>query len=217
MGHTDKYPKTFRAMLKWRRDWRFRTIIDLVRTAPGMSVLDIGCGTDGRSFSDQADPTWRITGVDLHEPGLISHSHPNFRYRKLSAVDLGEFTDMSFDLVISVGMLEHITDEAAFHSVCREIQRLSRQYVVVVPFKWAWVEPHYAFPFFGALPHSVQVWLIRSLDLSGHKDRIDYFENNFRWRSNAEYLKVFPGSRIHLLPLGDTIAIVGTDATRAAS
>ncbi len=209
MGHTDTFPKPFRAALKWRRDWRFRKIISLVRTRPQMCVLDIGCGTDGRSFSDQADSTWQITGVDVHEPGLISHSHPKFSYRRLSAVDLSAFADLSFDLVISVGMLEHITDERDFRSVCREILRVSRQYVVVVPFKWAWIEPHYAFPFFGALPHSLQVWLIRRFNLSGHKSRIDYFVNNFRWRSNSDYLKAFPGSRIHLLPLGDTIAIVG--------
>jgi ubiquinone/menaquinone biosynthesis C-methylase UbiE len=180
----------------------------LVTTWPGMTIIDVGCGTDGRSYSNFADPEWKITGIDIHESGMVAHSHPNFVYQRCSAIDLSRFGDKSFDLAVSVGMIEHIVDKNDYERASAEIQRVATQYIVVAPYKWAWIEPHYAFPFFGALPQSIQIGLIRMFNLSGHRNRIDYFLKNFTWRSNSQYRNDFKGSEVRILPVLDTIAIV---------
>lgn len=209
--YTDRLPAPIRWALRKRRAFRFDAMLRGVRTWPGMSVLDVGCGIDGRSFSDHADPSWHITGLDVHPPELVKHAHSRFTYHRGNAADLSDFSDQSFDLVVSIGMLEHIVEPEAYRGVCAEMQRVGRQYLVLVPWKWAWIEPHYGFPFFGALPHGAQRWLIRTLNLCGHREHLDYFEKNFAWRSNAQYRMDFPGAKIKLLPPTlETIVIAKT-------
>lgn len=204
---TDNFPNWVRKILAVRRNGRYRHMIGGVKTWPSMSVIDIGCGRDGRSFADYADKSWYITGIDLFPPKEVDQSHPRFQYHEMSADNLSSFSEQSFDLAVSVGMLEHIVDPDLYLNTCNEIQRVAKQYLVIVPYKWAWIEPHYGVPFFGAMPKRCQRFLISTFNLSGHGKHLDYFENHFRWRSNSEYRKDFPGSCIRFMPTFETIAI----------
>lgn len=109
-------------------------------------------------------------------------------------------------------MLEHITDEVVFERIASEIQRIARQYVVVVPYKYCWLEPHYGVPFFPLLPYAMKVALVKMFNLSNQRDILskdpDYIRRNYRWLSNSEYQRFFPDSRIVLSPTWETIAIV---------
>ena len=203
---TDDLPSPIRRLLSARRLSRTKAMLRRVTTWPGMSIIDIGCGKDGRSFSDYADESWNIVGIDLHNS--VSHRHKGFKYYKGNAADLSNFRDGEFDLAVSIGMLEHVTDPITYEKVCSEIRRVAKQYVVIVPYRYAWIEPHYRFPFFGALPKAIQRALIRLFNLSGHRHHLGYFEDNFIWRSNREYLQAFQGSRIYFMPTLETIAIV---------
>ena len=92
-----------------------------------------------------------------------------------------------------------------------EIIRVAHSYIVIVPWQFAIIEPHFAFPFFGALPEYVQEFLIRHLLRRSNADaHIDYFRKNFIWRSNNQYKKDFPNSSIVFSRTLDTIAIVTT-------
>ena len=70
------------------------------------------------------------------------------------------------------------------------------------------IEPTYRFPFFGALPKAAQRAHIRLFNWSGRRHHLDYFEENFIWRSNREYLQAFQGTKIYFMPTLETIAIV---------
>ena len=203
-----RLPQFVRRALRWRREDRMRRILAAVNTWPGMKVIDVGCNTHGRGFSDYADPSWQITGIDLHQPHEVSNAHPNFTYFQMNACDMSAFADKSFDLVVSIGMLEHIVSEADYRAACSELQRVGKQYAILVPYKWAWIEPHYGVPFFGGLPKRVQIALIKMFDLSQQRDGIDFFLQNFCWRSNAQYLRDFPGARIKFMPTLETVVIV---------
>jgi len=172
-----------------------------------MKILDVGCGVDGRSFSDHVKITHHITGIDLFDKSDIFNKHPNFTYIKKNANNLKAFKDKSMDLVISIGMLEHITSNKEYIKICNEIKRVGKQYIVVVPYKYAWIEPHYGIPFFGCMPLFFQILLIKIFNLSNHRNNINYFLDNFIWRSNKEYLKDFENSKIKLLPTLEMIAI----------
>jgi SAM-dependent methyltransferase len=176
-----------------------------------MRVIDIGCGRTGRSTTDFAPPGWDITGVDLLPPGRVAHAHPRFRYVRASVCDLGRFADGEFDLAISVGLLEHVTDPADFARATREIRRVARQWALVVPYRLAWVEPHYGVPFFPLLPRTAQNALVRAFDLHGHRALAAadpaFLAARTRWRSNAEYRAAIPGSSTNLTPTRETVLI----------
>ncbi len=177
-----------------------------------MRVIDLGCGRSGRSTTDFAPASWTIVGVDRLAPARVAHRHRGFTYVRGDACDLAGFADGAFDLVISVGLLEHVTDPAAFAAAAREIRRLAPQYALIVPYRYGWLEPHYHVPFFPVLPRRVQNGLIGALDLHGHRGKVrddpDFLDRSTRWRSNAEYRAAFPGSRTRLTPSRETVAIV---------
>lgn len=209
-----KLPLFVRKILASRRKRRVEFLLAKINTRPNMKVIDIGCGIDGRSFEDHAPTDWHIVGVDLHDKARISHKHQNFKYLKHDAQDLSQFANSEFDLAISVGMLEHITDDVAFERIASEIQRVAKQHVVVVPYKYCWLEPHYGVPFFPLLPYAMKVALVKICNLSNQRAVLskdpDYIRRNYRWLSNAEYQRVFPDSRIYLSPTWETIVIAKT-------
>jgi len=208
---TDNLPSVFRKVLAKRRSSRVDFILSKVTTKDEMNVIDIGCGIDGRSFDDHVPANWKITGIDIHPTEQVSHEHPNFTYILQDAQDLSNYEDQQFDLAVSIGMLEHITREDVFQNIVSEIQRVAKQYLVVVPYKYCWIEPHYGVPFFPLLPYAVKLWMVKTFNLSKHRKAVtenpDYIDENYRWLSNSEYQSVFPDSRILLLPTLELIAI----------
>jgi len=177
-----------------------------------MHVLDLGCGRDGRSTTDFAPRTWSIVGLDRLDPRLVTHRHPGFTYVRGDVRDLSPFDDEAFDLVISVGLLEHVTEPADFAHVAREIQRVAPQHGVIVPYRFAWIEPHYWVPFFPVLPRRLQNVAVELFDSHGQRaavrDDPDFLDHRISWRSNAAYRAAFPGSRTLLTPTLETVLIV---------
>jgi ubiquinone/menaquinone biosynthesis C-methylase UbiE len=209
---TDALPMFIRKILVFRRRSRVNFILSKVATADNMKIVDIGCGIDGRSFEDYIPHNWKITGIDILSTERIHHCHPNFIYIQQDAQDLSCFKDKEFDLAVSIGMLEHIIEESAFNRIISEMKRIAKQYIVVVPNKYCWIEPHYGIPFFPILPYSIKLALIKILNLSKQRDVItkdpDFIKKSIKWLSNKEYKRVFPDSRIYLLPTLETIAVV---------
>lgn len=208
---SDSWPAPARRFLAARRRARFRFVIGHVRTWDGMRVIDLGCGRTGRSTTDFAPASWSITGVDLYPPEQVAHAHPGFTYVRASVCDLSQFPDGAFDLAISVGLLEHVTDPADFACAVREIRRIAGQWALVVPYRYAWVEPHYSVPLFPVLPRVVQNALVRLFNLHGHralaaKDPA-FLERRTTWRTNAAYRAALPGSRTTLTPTLETVLI----------
>lgn len=209
---SNKLPAFFQKILVVRRKIRINQALSKVTKTPEMKIIDIGCGIDGRSFEDFIPLNWQVVGVDLQDEEQINHTHPKFRYIKQDATDLSQFGDKKFDLAISIGMLEHITEEAAFKKIVSEIKRVAKQYIVIVPYKYCWIEPHYGIPFFPLYPYSKQLQLVKIFNLSNHRETVrkdpSYIRKNYMWLSNSEYQKHFPEAHIYLSPTADTIAIV---------
>jgi len=208
---TDRLPSFIRKALAYRRRARVDFILSKVVTANNMKVIDIGCGVDGRSFEAYVPVDWEITGVDTIPAERVRHEHPRFSYLQQDARDLSRFQDHEFDLAVSIGMLEHITEESAFKRTVSEIGRIAKQYIVVVPYKYCWIEPHYGVPFFPLFPNSIRLALVKAFNLSDQRDVVgkdpEYINRNYRWLSNAEYRAEFPDSTIYLLPTLEMIAI----------
>jgi hypothetical protein len=211
---TDKLPFVIRKVLAYRRRSRVDFMLSKVVVANNMKVIDIGCGVDGRSFDEYVPEDWEITGVDILPSEQVHHKHPRFSYIRADAQDLSRFKDREFDLAVSIGMLEHITEEPVFRRIVSELRRVAKQYMVVVPYKYCWIEPHYGVPFFPLLHYSIKLAVVKAFNLSNHREVVkrdpQYINKNYRWLSNAQYRLEFPDSTIHLLPTLETIAIIRT-------
>ena len=101
------------AVHRYDKEWHIPAAADFAG-AKGLRVLEIGCGmgTDGVQFA-KAGAIY--TGVDLTE-AAIDLAHRNFElndlrgeFRVADAENL-DFTDQSFDLVYSHGVLHHTPD-----------------------------------------------------------------------------------------------------------
>lgn len=207
--------RPIRKILRDRRRRRAEFVLSKVATSPGTSILDIGCGPNGRSFEDFIDESFKVTGIDLLDEDEVRMAHPGFTYIKQDARDFGRFRDGEFDLVVSFGMMEHICDRSVLRAMASEIARLSGQWAIVVPWKYAFIEPHFKFPFFQLLPYPLKVFLTRALNLHdlGDKD-YDYIRTHYQWLPNREWKEIFQASGVYVMPSLDAIAIVRSECSR---
>ncbi|MBI4774998.1 MAG: class I SAM-dependent methyltransferase [Deltaproteobacteria bacterium] len=204
--------KLIQTVLSYRRQKRVDFVLSKVDVFSGMSILDVGCGPDGRSFEDFAHRDLKIVGVDILDEDQIHMNHPNFQYFKQDAQDLSRFADHEFDLCVSFGMMEHICDHSILRRMYSEIDRVSKQWIIVVPWKYAIIEPHFKFPFFQLLPYFFKITLTRTLNLHGLRNAVredyNHIRDNYQWLTSSEWIGIFQGGRVYITPYKDTIAIV---------
>ena len=96
-----------------------------IRINRDTKILDIGCGTGDLIFSFLGKGVLDITGIDLSSE-LTDHARRRFapnRNVKLLTVEAEnmDFSPSSFDLVTSITVLQHITDEEVFFRAVRNI------------------------------------------------------------------------------------------------
>ncbi|MBW2664072.1 MAG: class I SAM-dependent methyltransferase [Deltaproteobacteria bacterium] len=207
------YRKQFIQNLLYKRRWhRVDFLLSKVRLFPEMSILDVGCGPDGRSLEKFLHSDYRIVGIDLYDETEVKVNHPRFTYFQQDARSLSRFRDKEFDLALSIGMMEHICDRAMLSQMACEINRVSKQYVIVVPWKYAWIEPHFKFPFFQLLPYRFKLALTKMFDLHNLREKVKidaaYIRNHYQWLSNPEWQRIFVGSKVYVTPTLETIAII---------
>jgi SAM-dependent methyltransferase len=103
------------------------------RIAPGMRVLDAGCGY-GRNLVYLLREHYEVFGVDTDREaiasvrGMAAALHPalpgeNFHVGGLEAM---AFPDASFDVVLCNAVLHFVQDEAHFLTILRELWRVLR-------------------------------------------------------------------------------------------
>ncbi len=106
-----------------------------------LRVLEIGCANGKDVIQFLNDPErYDVVGVDL-APGDIDQDNVTVVLADAEALP---FEDDSFDLVISVGVLEHIEPMEKLSRVIREASRVGRAYVHVVPCVSTLIEAHNA-------------------------------------------------------------------------
>lgn len=104
-----------------------------------LKILEIGCA-NGKDFITFYKDYKNIEfiGVDVDDYGL---KQENFKFMHLDAENL-PFKDKEFDLVISLGVLEHIVPVEKLAKVVREIDRVGKSYINVIPAVNTILEPH---------------------------------------------------------------------------
>jgi hypothetical protein len=130
---------------------------------PGMTVVDVGCGSLGLRA---LEPDLDITGVDLAP-------RPDYPgpFVRADASERLPFADGQFDLAYSSSVIEHVPRErrAAFAA---EVRRVARGWFVQTPARSFPIEPHALLPFAHWLPVGLRRRYWR-LGAQGHWEEID--------------------------------------------
>jgi SAM-dependent methyltransferase len=108
----------------------------LVGGGEGRRLLDAGCGS-GRWSIRLAEAGWVVTGADIsHRLLALAPSAPNVTYVQSSIQDL-DLPNASFDAILSVTVLQHITDETSFDAAIDNLMRMLRPSGMVAVLEYA--------------------------------------------------------------------------------
>ncbi len=132
-NHTHKYTSKNPAIRWLTERWvaNLEGTFDRVRTELGTkdgTALEVGCG-EGVISGKLHDRFGAVCGLDLPDAGLRADwrqiTGPNFLHADAHRLP---FNDNQFDVVVSVEVLEHLTDPEAG---LREIARVARRHIIL--------------------------------------------------------------------------------------
>jgi hypothetical protein len=136
------------------RQRRMRKFLELVPRDRNIRILDLG-GTAAywRALPALYDlPKVEITILNLDQDELTDR---NLTVRRGDACATG-LPDMTFDIVHSNSVIEHVGDWPKMQSMAQEVRRLAPAYFVQTPNYWFPIEPHYKLPLVQYLPNSIR-------------------------------------------------------------
>ena len=129
----------FAAGLKRKRLEKILACAGLANATHKIRILEVGCANGQDALQFLRDETkFELVGVDIIDSKI---PYENFSFVSADASEL-PFADNSFDLVISIGLLEHIEPMEKLCKVISEMRRVGKAYVSVVPSMSTLLEPH---------------------------------------------------------------------------
>lgn len=163
------YPYTNSKSLPFKfRQKRFVKIKELIEgiihNKGSCRIIDIGGVEIYWDISEGFTDDDRIQ-IDLLNINTMRSTKPNFRTLKGSAADLEGVSDMSYDMVHSNSVVEHVGSWSHMQKMAKNVRRLAPIYYVQTPYFWFPYEPHFRFPIFHWLPEQIRYRLLLNLDL----------------------------------------------------
>jgi len=194
-------PRSLDYRFRQKRYKHVRVLIDRILAHHGRCrIIDLG-GTENYwsiAASHVDDERIQVELINLEAEKTVK---PNFKSRLGNACKLTEFDDMSYDLVHSNSLIEHVGTWDSMLQLAANVRRLAPAYFVQTPYYWFPIEPHFRFPLFHWLPESLRYRLIMGADL-GHMKRAYSVADAVRSVQSArlldyrQFAELFPDAEI---------------------
>lgn len=123
----------------WYRGRRrvIRAALEALELPPGIEILDAGCGS-GRNMVELAD-FGEVTGIELAEASVEAARARGVGEVVQGSVDDMPFDDDTFDLAVSLDVIEHLEDEYTSFRELRRVIKPGGPLLVTVPaYRWLW-------------------------------------------------------------------------------
>ncbi len=190
-----------------------RLVDDVSRQASApIRILDIGGRSafwEQRGWAGRQDVHIVIANLEAELAACEGDrpAHDNIELHAGDATNLFAFADLSFDIVFSNSVIEHLETFERQAAMAAEVTRLAPQYWVQTPNFWFPVEPHFLTPAWHWLPVSARVALLRRRRWGWRgpcPDRNEARElvREVRLMRGAELRRLFPGATLKRERLG---------------
>lgn len=126
----------------------YEAVLDLVHAGPGMSILEVGCGS-GTALRLAADRGAHVTALDA-APAMVEHARRRVPGAEISIGDLQflPYRDASFDAVLGFNAFQYAADPA---EALREAHRVLRPGGMAAAMVWGPAEECDLAPYLAAL------------------------------------------------------------------
>lgn len=186
------------------RSRRFAVVQTLIETTLAEKghcrILDLG-GTE--RYWDIAGSLVERPGVsiDLVNLDLVAVRRPCFRSLAGDASGLGDLADMSYDLVHSNSVIEHVGTWDRMMRMAENVRRLAPRYYVQTPNFWFPLEPHFRTPLFHWLPEQLRyrIYMRKRLGFRGKAVSVDQAMRSIQGAcllDRRQMLALFPDAEI---------------------
>ena len=128
-------------ILKRRRIKKLNQIFDgaLFNEGKSLKILEIGCGSGKDFIQFFKGSGHQLWGLDVFETGIVQD---NFTFVNANANSI-PFPDGYFDIVVSIGVFEHIAPIEDLCASISEAKRVSKKFCIMVPSISTIFEPHF--------------------------------------------------------------------------
>ncbi len=151
-----------------------RLIQDIIAEKGFCRIVDLG----GRAtYWKLGDDLFAGGDVEVHLVNPATERVPpggRFVSITADATDLDSFADMSYDLVHSNSVIEHVGDWRRMERMAQNVRRLAPRYFVQTPYLWFPVEPHFRAVGVQWLPEQWRMRLLmhRQLGFVGRQENV---------------------------------------------
>ena len=133
------------------------------KTNGNFKILEVGCAQGKDFLRHSSNKSYELTGVDID---IYTDRNKKFSFIQSDASKL-PFKNNSFDLVVSIGMLEHIQPIEKLCQVISEIKRVGKHHIIVVPSVSTFIEPHCA----------KVLWQLRDKNKKSQYSNLNYYSD----------------------------------------
>lgn len=102
-----------------------------LRSVPGGSLLDVGCGS-GAWLLQMQQLGWRVRGVDFDADAVALASRRGLQVDQ-GSLEAQQYSDSRFDAVTLNHVIEHVPDPVATLAECRRILKVGGQVTMFTP------------------------------------------------------------------------------------
>jgi len=174
----------------------FQTLLSKIEKP--ISILDVGGTYQYWKLMGENSENIQLTILNLENSNSMTD---DIAYISGDARQM-KFGDLSFDVVFSNSVIEHVGDLNEQKKMASEIRRVGKRYFVQTPNRSFPLEPHYLFPFFQFLPMKWRIWLVRHYKLGWmpqqeNEEKANEMINSIRLLSKQELINLFPDGKLY--------------------